>query len=117
VHPSQRASPEAELSLYFVDSSGALRRVETDALNSEAPDVARFPYGAVVLPRADRDGSAVVVITQPGASGRHDVLVVEKPIGIALQASNAIVWLMPILNEPLAFVQSVPLVPRHLPSF
>jgi hypothetical protein len=83
-HP-RHVMAEPDLSLFSVDSCGTLHAVEGRALHPEAPDISQFPYGAVVLPVADRDGNVVIVFTQPGTTARNDVLLIEKPVGLAVR--------------------------------
>jgi hypothetical protein len=80
--------PEEDLKLFSVDLHGKIQVIEGAALNPDAPDVSRFPYGAVVLPAADRDGNAVVVFTQPGAPARDDVLVIDRPGSLAMGTAS-----------------------------
>ena len=74
--------------IYHVNGEGVLRALPVDALNSAAPDLPRFPYGATVLPVTDATGDAVVVFKQPGAAGRGDVLVIEKPASLIIRGST-----------------------------
>jgi hypothetical protein len=77
-----------DLKLFFVDCYGNLQMMGAAEMHSDSPELSRFPYGAAVLPTADRNGNAVIVFAQPGAWARNDVLVIEKPEELAVCSPN-----------------------------
>jgi len=73
----------SDLVLFFFDSQRRIARTSRAAMDSDSPNLDEFPYGAVALPAADRNGCAVVVVTQPGVATRRDVLILEVPARLA----------------------------------
>ncbi len=65
--------------LFRVANTGVLGSVPAQALDPAAPELLELPYGAVALPTAVEDTSAVVVFKQPGMDGRTDILLLEIP--------------------------------------
>ncbi len=76
------------LELFSVGREGKLRAVPGEALHPQTLDLARFPYGAVVLPRTGSQREAVVVFKQPATEDRNDVLVIEKPTGLQIASET-----------------------------
>jgi 1,4-alpha-glucan branching enzyme len=72
------------LELFSVDREGILRPVPSEALHPQTMDLARFPYGAVVLPWTGSHGETAVVFKQPATEDRNDVLVIEKPTALEI---------------------------------
>ena len=70
--------------LFRVANTGALGGVPAQALDAVTPDPLELPYGAVALPTAPGDGSAVVVFKQPGLHGRTDILLLEIPAALTV---------------------------------
>jgi glycosidase len=84
----RHSTTEPQLALFVVDSRGRLQRTEAAAMNPDAPDLAQFPYGAVVLPVADSQGNAVLILCQPGCSARSDVLILEAPARLIVNGAE-----------------------------
>lgn len=62
---------DSVLDLYAVDGRGRLLKANLSALDPDTPNLQQLPYGAVVLSTADREGNAVIVVTQPGCLTRR----------------------------------------------
>ena len=72
------------LTLFRVANAGVLGRVPAQALDPATPDPLELPYGAVALPTAAEDTSAVIVFKQPGLHGRTDILLLEIPTDLTV---------------------------------
>ena len=79
---------DSVLDLYAVDGRGRLLKANLSALDPDTPNLQQLPYGAVALSTADREGNAVIVVTQPGCLTRRDVLVIETPASVAVDCAQ-----------------------------